>query len=71
MPRGGVEPPRLAAHDSESCVSTNSTTRASVEKGVTKDDFLPPRKLEVIREPGRALSGVAVLFGDPFERCFG
>ena len=28
MPRGGLEPPHLAAHEPESCVSTNSTTWA-------------------------------------------
>ena len=30
VPRGGLEPPHLSAHEPESCVSTNSTTWAGV-----------------------------------------
>ena len=30
VPRGGLEPPHLLAHEPESCVSTNSTTWAGV-----------------------------------------
>ena len=45
VPEGGLEPPHLSAHEPESCVSTNSTTRASSEnEGETKTQLTYPRK---------------------------
>lgn len=47
VPKGGVEPPCLAAHEPESCVSANFTTWALFFKEVRLD-------LENIRFNGQA-----------------